>query len=117
MYDCPRSWFYVLGATLLIAPALAQTSSPVTASIDIDTSVTTPIAPAFSGVNADLGLAVEYFDYRFNTLAAANGFGWVRCPGGTSSDIYSWQAGEDEQSWYAQFPASSGVGGDQKTLA
>jgi uncharacterized protein (TIGR03437 family) len=117
MYDCPRSWFYVLGATLLIAPALAQTSSPVTASIDIDTSVTTPIAPAFSGVNADLGLAVEYFDYRFNTLAAAIGFGWVRYPGGTSSDIYSWQAGEDEQSWYAQFPASSGVGGDQKTIA
>ena len=110
-------WFYVLGATLLIAPARAQVSGPVTATIDINTSVTTPISPGFSGVSADLGLPVEYFDYRFNTLAAAIGFGWVRFPGGTSSDIYSWQAGEDEQSWYAQFPASSGVGGDQTTLA
>src|SRR3984957_18209498 len=110
-------WFYVLGATLLIAPARAQVSGPVTPPIDINTSVTTPISPGFSGVSADLGLPVEYFDYRFNTLAAAIGFGWVRFPGGTSSDIYSWQAGEDEQSWYAQFPASSGVGGDQTTLA
>ena len=89
-------WFYVLGATLLIAPARAQVSGPVTATIDINTSVTTPISPGFSGVSADLGLPVEYFDYRFNTLAAAIGFGWVRFPGGTSSDIYSWQAGEDE---------------------
>jgi len=125
MSACPRStlgklfpgWFYVLGATLLIAPARAQVGGPVTATIDINTSVTTPISPGFSGVSADLGLPVEYFDYRFNTLAAAIGFGWVRFPGGTSSDIYSWQAGEDEQSWYAQFPASSGVGGDQTTLA
>ena len=107
-------WLCFLSASCLVA----QTStSPVTATIDINTSVTTPIAPGFSGVSADLGLPVEYFDYRFNTLAASIGFGWVRFPGGTSSDIYNWQTGEDEQSWYAQFPASSGIGGDQTTLS
>jgi uncharacterized protein (TIGR03437 family) len=41
----------------------------------------------------------------------------VRFPGGSSSDIYNWQTGEDEQSWFAQFPASSGVGGDATTMA
>ena len=69
-----------LGAALSLA-GVAQTSAPVTATIDINTSVTTPIAPAFSGVSADLGLPVEYWDYRFNALAAAIGFGWVRFPG------------------------------------
>ena len=111
---------YFLGAVMLgtsSIPALAQTSTPVTATIDINTTVTTPIASAFSGVNAELGTAVEYWDYRFNALASTLGFGWVRFPGGTSSDIYSWQAGEDELSWYEQFPASSGVGGTAPTIA
>ena len=115
-----QGWFYFLGAAFLGAssiPAPAQTSTPLTATIDITTTVATPISPAFSGVNAELGTAVEYWDYRFNGLASTLGFGWVRFPGGTSSDIYSWQAGEDEQSWYELFPASSGVGGDQSTIA
>ncbi len=98
-------------------PALAQTGTPIAAAIDINTTVTTPISPGFSGVSTDLGLPIEYWDYRFNALAATVGFGWVRFPGGTSSDIYNWQAGEDEQSWLAQFPASSGAGGDTATIA
>jgi len=97
-------------------PELAQTSAPATATININTSAATPIAPGFSGVSADLGLAVEYWDYRFNALVASIGFGWVRFPGGSSSDIYNWQTGEDEMAWYSQFPASSGVGGDQTTI-
>lgn len=84
---------------------MAQTSAPATATVDINTNVTIPIAPAFSGVNADLNLPVEYWDYRFNTLASAIGFGWVRFPGGTSSDIYDWQTGKDSQAWFAEFPA------------
>ena len=98
-------------------PAFAQASTPATATVDIDTSVATPISPGFSGVSTDLGLPVEYWDYRFNALAATIGFGWVRFPGGTSSDIYNWQAGEDEQSWLAQFPSNSGVGGDSTTIS
>jgi uncharacterized protein (TIGR03437 family) len=98
-------------------PVLAQTSNAVTATIDIDTTATTPISPAFSGASADLGLPVEYWDYRFNALAASIGFGWVRFPGGTSSDIYDWQTGQDRTDWLTEFPATSSVGGSQTTVA
>ncbi len=103
---CPASIlrYLALGAALSLAGG-AQTSAPGTATLDINTSVTIPIAPAFSGVSADLNLPVEYWDYRFNTLASAIGFGWVRFPGGTSSDIYDWQTGQDSQAWFAEFPA------------
>ena len=115
-----QGWFYWLGAAFLSAPSLtvrAQAAPPVAATIDINTSVTTPVSPGFSGVSTDLGFPVEYWDYRFNALVAPLGFGWVRFPGGTSSDIYNWQTGEDQQSWFSQFPANSGVGGDSGTIA
>ena len=105
---------------LAILPAvfvMAQsTPAPVTAAIAINTAASTPVAPNFSGVSADLNLPVEYWDYRFNALALTIGFGWVRFPGGASSDIYNWQTGEDVQSWFEQFPAGSGVAGTQNTV-
>ena len=70
-----------------------------------------PISPGFSGVSTDLALPGEYWDYRFNARAAAIGFGWVRFPGGTSSDIYDWQTAEDDAAWQAEFPASVGLVG------
>jgi hypothetical protein len=110
-------WFcFVAPALLPFAAAFAQTSTSVSATIDINTSVTTPVGAAFSGVSTDLGLPVEYWDYRFNALASTIGFGWVRFPGGTSSDIYNWQTGEDEMNWYSQFPADSGIGGYTTTI-
>jgi uncharacterized protein (TIGR03437 family) len=98
-------------------PAASQTGSAPPATIDIDTSVTQPIVAGFSGVNADLGLPIEYWDYHFNALANAIGFGWVRFPGGTSSDIYNWQTGEDELEWYSEFPSDSGVAQASDTLS
>ncbi len=92
-------------------PALGQ----MTAAINIDTTITTPVQPGFSGVSADLGLPVEYWDYNFNTLAATMGFGWVRFPGGTSSDIYDWRIGQDNTTWQLEFPAGSAVAADTKT--
>ena len=61
-----------LGSALWLGAALctilaAQTSAPVAATINIYTSVTTPVYPNFSGVSADLELPAEYWDYRFNT--------------------------------------------------
>jgi uncharacterized protein (TIGR03437 family) len=111
-----QAWCYFLLGAPSIA-ALAQTSASATATIDINTTVTTPISPGFSGVSTDLGFPVEFWDYRFNALASTIGFGWLRFPGGTSSDIYNWQTGEDEQSWYSQFPPTSGIAGDQTTIA
>ncbi len=102
-----QGWHYfphiALLSTLSI-PAFAQTSTPVPAAIDINTTVTTPISPGFSGVSTDLGLPIEYWDYRFNALASTIGFGWVRFPGGSTSDIYNWQTGEDEQSLVRGIP-------------
>jgi len=120
-YPGHRRLIYFLTAALLGAPSIPafaqQSGTPVTATIDINTTVTTPISQGFSGVSTDLGLAVEYWDYRFNALAASIGFGWVRFPGGTSSDIYNWQTAEDDAAWQAEFPASSAVGGDTTTIA
>jgi uncharacterized protein (TIGR03437 family) len=91
-------------------PAVAQTS----AIIDIDTTATAPIQPGFSGVSTDLGFPLEYWDYRFNTLAAPVGYGWVRFPGGSSSDIYNWQTGQEMAAWFTQF--SSGTAGPSQSV-
>ncbi|HYL73522.1 MAG TPA: hypothetical protein VEU96_04920, partial [Bryobacteraceae bacterium] len=86
---------------------LAQTP----ATIDIDTSTTIPVNPRFSGYNDEVSEPIEYFDYRFNTLVSALRPGWVRFPGGISSDAYNWQTGQEEPSWVKQFAsnATSGV--------
>ena len=82
-----------------LLPVAAQTS----AVIDIDATTATPVNPNFSGVNAEAGFPVEYWDYRFNTLAAKLGLGWVRFPGGAESDIYNWQTGLEDADWFAPF--------------
>ena len=93
-------------------PAISQT----TATIDIDTTSTTPIAAGYSGVSDDLGFPVEYWDYRFNTLAAQVGYGWVRFPGGNTSDIYNWQTGQQVADWLTPF-GSNAPNGDQESIA
>jgi len=94
---------------LSIALAICVVSIPLAgqtpATIDIDTTTTIPIHPNFSGINDDVGFAAEYWDYRLNTLARNLGYGWVRFPGGSESDIYNWQTGEEEASWFAPFAA------------
>jgi hypothetical protein len=89
----------VLGFFAACVPAAAQT----TATIDIDTSLTTPVHPGFSGVNDEVGFPTEYWDYRFNALAAKIGYGWLRFPGGNTGDVYNWQTGEEVPDWFAQF--------------
>jgi hypothetical protein len=87
-----------------------------TATIDINTAVNTPLQPGFSGVNADLGFPLEYWDARFNALAAQIGYGWLRFPGGASGDIYNWQTGENVAAWFTPF-ASGTAGPKQTTIA
>ena len=77
----------------LVCAACVPAAAQITATIDIDTTTTVPVHAGFSGVNVDLGFPLEYWDYRFNTLAARVGYGWVRFPGGSSGDIYNWQTG------------------------
>jgi uncharacterized protein (TIGR03437 family) len=102
-----------LGFVLLVCMAWIPLSGQTTATVDIDTTSTIPVAPGFSGVNVDLGFPVEFWDYRFNTLAAKVDYGWLRFPGGSSGDVYNWQTGEDVVAWFAQFV--SDTAGPQQT--
>lgn len=101
-----RARFAPVLALILLASASAQT----TATIDIDTTSTTPIHPGFSGVSDDLLGAFEYWDYRFNSLAVTLDFGWVRFPGGNTSDAYNWQTGQETAAWLAQLAPDSVAG-------
>jgi len=91
-------WFPVAFiAAGLTAPA------QVSATIDIDTTRTTPLNPNFSGFNDEVVFPAEYFDYRLNNLAAQLSPGWVRYPSGLFSNAFDWQTGLMVSSWVAQF--------------
>jgi hypothetical protein len=55
-------------------------------------------------------------DYRFNALAGQVGYGWVRFPGGSSSDVYNSQTGFVPANWLAPF-ASYSAGPSPNVLA
>src|ERR1035438_7340993 len=79
--------------------ALAQGA----ATIDIDTTRTTPLNANFSGFNDEVVFPAEYFDYRLNNLAAQLSPGWVRYPSGLFSQAFNWQTGLMVPSWVVQF--------------
>jgi hypothetical protein len=87
-------------AFLAVFPcARAQT----TATIDIDTTQTTPIGAGFSGFNDEVVFPAEFFDYRLNDMAAQLSPGWVRYPSGSFSDAFNWQTGLMVPGWVSQF--------------
>jgi uncharacterized protein (TIGR03437 family) len=75
----------------------------VTATIDVDTTHTTPLNANFSGFNDEVVFPAEYFDYRLNNLAAQLSPGWVRYPSGLFSNAFNWQTGLMVPSWANQF--------------
>lgn len=83
--------------------ALAQ----VPATIDVDTTRTTPLNPNFSGFNDEVVFPAEFFDYRLNNLAAQVSPGWVRYPSGSFSDAFNWQTGLMVPSWVTQFQGTN----------
>lgn len=83
--------------------ALAQAS----ATVDINTTRTTPLNPNFSGFNDEVVFPAEFFDYRLNNLAAQLSPGWVRYPSGIFSDAFNWQTGLMVASWAAQFQGTN----------
>jgi uncharacterized protein (TIGR03437 family) len=80
---------------LVCLGAFAQSS----ATIDIDTTRTTPFNPNFSGFNDEVVFPAEFFDYRLNNLAAQLSPGWVRYPSGLFSNVFNWQTGLMNLSW------------------
>ncbi len=83
--------------------ALAQ----VPATINVDTTRTTPLNPNFSGFNDEVVFPAEFFDYRLNNLAAQVSPGWVRYPSGSFSDAFNWQTGLMVPSWVTQFQGTN----------
>jgi hypothetical protein len=104
------SWVICIAAGI---PAAAQTS----ATIDIDTGTTIPVNPNFSGFNTRDDSPVEYWDYRFNTMALPLNAAWLRYPGGTNSDVFNWQTGQAVTSWVAQFANTNQQSGLQNNQA
>jgi hypothetical protein len=84
-----------------------QRVAQVTATIDIDTTHTTPLNPNFSGFNDEVVFPAEFFDYRLNNLAAQLSPGWVRYPSGLFSNAFNWQTGLMVPSWAAQFQGTN----------
>ena len=91
------------GIALLLTFGTVSGQVSASATIDIDTSATIPVNPNFSGFNTRDDSPVEYWDYRFNTMALALNAAWLRYPGGTNSDVFDWQTGQAVSSWVAQF--------------
>ena len=83
--------------------ATAQTA----ATIDIDTTNTTPLNANFSGFNDEVVFPAEFFDYRLESIAAQLTPGWVRYPSGSFSDAFNWQTGLMVPSWAAQFQGTN----------
>src|SRR5579872_6156384 len=95
---------------LSILPYLAMAATAaaqVTATVDVDTTHTTPLNQNFSGFNDEVVFPAEYFDYRLNNLASQLSPGWVRYPSGIFSDAFNWQTGLMVPAWVAQFQATS----------
>jgi uncharacterized protein (TIGR03437 family) len=80
-----------------------------TATIAIDTTTTSPVRPGFSGYN-DEASTIEFWNYNFNTMANQMHPGWIRFPGGDSSEAFDWQTGQDPIAWINQFSPSTTAG-------
>ena len=96
-----RRSFLLLPLVLVVlaSPGLAQT----TATVDIDATHTTALNPGFSGFNDEVTFPVEYYDTRFNAMAAQLSPGWVRYPSGLFSDAFNWQTGMMVPAWITPF--------------
>jgi uncharacterized protein (TIGR03437 family) len=98
--------FPVRLALALVAGGLSAWAQ-VSATIDIDTTHTTPLNANFSGFNDEVVFPAEFFDYRLNNLAAQLTPGWVRYPSGSFSDAFNWQTGLMVPAWAGQFQGTN----------
>lgn len=88
---------------LAIAAASLSAVAQVSATININTAQTTTLNANFGGFNDEVVYADEYYDYRFNNIAAQLSPGWVRYPSGLFSGAFNWQTGLMVPGWVSQF--------------
>ena len=96
----PSLWFQ-------LAFCAASLNAQVSATIDIDSTTTTPLNANFGGFNDEVTFPVEYYDYRMNNLAAQLSPGWVRYPSGSFSAAFNWQTGLMVPAWVTQFQGTT----------
>ena len=73
----------------LVSGASAATAGKI--AINVSTTTSAPLAPAFSGFNVpQLRNGVEYYDPKFVTAVTPLKPGWLRFPAGTASMAYDW---------------------------
>jgi hypothetical protein len=84
--------------------ARAQVSSTTTAdspivTVNFATTSATSLNPSFNGFNSNLLNAVEYYDTNYQHILATLSPSWLRFPGGTDSEAFSWASGQLVQTW------------------
>src|ERR1700688_2107004 len=89
-----RTGLAALLATFILFGTTQAIFAQNMATIEIDTKAPSRVQRGFSGVNADLGVPVEYWDKSFNTLAQQVHSGCIRFPAGASRDAYNWKTGQ-----------------------
>lgn len=94
-------------AALVVAALCLGASAQTPATIDIDPSHTSPLHANFSGFNDEVVFPAEYFDYRFNNMAAQLSPGWVRYPSGLFADAFDWKTGLMVAAWANQFQGTN----------
>jgi hypothetical protein len=71
------------------------------------TTNASPLNPGFAGFCTELlASAVEYYDTNFQQITATLSPGWLRYPGGATSDAFEWTNGLTVTSWIPEFPAA-----------
>src|ERR1022692_1315235 len=71
--------------------------------ISLTTTSTTPLAQGLSGFQDEYLLhGIEYWDPKWVAAVAPLKPGWIRFPGGLTSDVYDWQTAHENTTWMSQ---------------
>jgi hypothetical protein len=99
------AWLFLPGCLGLAPEARAQAGTNV--AVAFYTTNSTPLNPGFGGFCTEmLTDAVEYSDTNFQQITATLSPGWLRYPGGATSDAFEWTNGLTVTNWIPEFPAA-----------
>jgi hypothetical protein len=71
--------------------------------ISLTTTSTTPLAPGLSGFQDEYLLhGIEYWDPKWLAAVSPLKPGWIRFPGGLTSDAYDWQTAHENTTWMSE---------------
>ena len=105
----------------LLLPAMHGMAQSTAATVNVSTAQPTPLNANFSGFNYEGNVPYEPFDPLFAAQAAKLIPGWVRYPGGITSQAFNWQTGSNVQgllsaAWVNEFSSSNEYANLQQAL-